>query len=201
MLSDDHVHRIRADIERSGITIQELKEDLLDHFCCFVEDELKKGNSFEMAYHRAMEEICPNGFDEIQRETVFLLNSNKIRFMKKVMYSIGLISSMSISIGWLFKILHWPGADELFNYGFLSFVLLFVPLVAIDRYKVNISRALSDKLRIILGFASAILVGVAFVLKFLHLTGADQLLILGALVFIFGFLPFLFFRMYRKSVE
>jgi hypothetical protein len=201
MLSDDHVHRIRADIERSAITMEELKEDLLDHFCCFIEDELKKGNSFEMAYRRAMEEICPNGFDEIQRETVFLLNSNKILLMKKVMYSIGLISSMSISIGWLFKILHWPGADELFNYGFLSFVLLFVPLIAIDRYKVNIGRALSDRLRIMLGFASAVLVGVALVMKFLHLTGADQLLVLGSLVFIFGFLPFLFFRMYRKSVE
>lgn len=201
MLSDEKIELIRREIDRSAISIQELKDDLLDHFCCFIEEELRKGNSFEASYSLAVEQICPNGLDEIQRETVFLLNSNKIRFMKKVMYSIGLISSMSISIGWLFKILHWPGGSELFIYGFLVFVLLFLPMIAIDRYKVNIARALSDKLRIVLGFGSAMLVGLALVLKFLHLTGADQLLVLGALLFIFGFLPFLFFRMYRKAIE
>ena len=120
--------------------------------------------------------------------------------MKKVMYSIGLISSICVCIGWLFKVLHWPGAGPLFNYGFLGFVLIFIPMLAIDRYKVNISKALSDKLRIILGFFSAMVMGLAVLFKLMHLQGADILLIIGTLIFSFGFLPFLFFRMYKKSI-
>ncbi|MDF9798569.1 hypothetical protein OKW21_003832 [Catalinimonas alkaloidigena] len=121
--------------------------------------------------------------------------------MKKIMYAIGLLSSMSVSIGYLFIILHWPGGLNMFNYGILAFVLIFLPLLAIDRYKVNISQALPEKIRLILGFSSAFLTGFSVVFKLLHLQGATILMILGAVLFAFGFLPFLFFNMYKKSVE
>ena len=119
--------------------------------------------------------------------------------MKKVMYSIGLISSMSISLGWLFSILHWPGGSQLVNYGFFGFALLFVPMLTIDQFKVNINKALSEKLRIILGLLSAMVTCVSAFFKILHWQGADLMLFGGAVIFIFGFLPFLFFTMYKKS--
>ncbi len=175
----------------------ELKEDLLDHFCCFIESEVRTGSSFETAYAKALNEICPNGFNEIQAETIFLLNSNKVVAMKKLMYSIGLLSSISISIGWLFKLLNWPGGDVLVTYGFPAFVLVFLPLLAFDRCKHALSRALSEKLKLLLGFGSAIITGLAVVFKLMHLQGADMLLIGGTLLF--SFLPFLFFRMYKKA--
>ena len=122
--------------------------------------------------------------------------------MKKVMYLIGLVSSISICIGWLFKILHWPGADELFLGGFLAFVLIFIPSVVIDRFRVAVNKTLlSEKLKIILGVLSGAATGLAVIFKIMHLPGADQLLIFGFLAFSFGFLPFLFFRMYRKAIE
>jgi magnesium-transporting ATPase (P-type) len=201
MLSDDRIERIRVEIDKGGISMQELKDDLLDHFCCVVEYEMKKGLSFETAYQRAFEDICPNGFSEIQKETIFLLNSKRILTMKKLMYTIGLLASISFSVGWLFKILHWPGGDELFIYGFLAFVLVFLPLLAIDRYKAAFASVASERLKIILGFSSAIVTGMAVLFKLLHLQGADLLLIVGAQMFSFGFLPFLFYRMYRKSLE
>jgi hypothetical protein len=145
--------------------------------------------------------LAPEGLDEIQRETVFLLNSKKIILMKKVMYSIGLVSSMAISLGWLFRILHWPGGFELVNYGFMGFALLFLPMVAINQFKVNINKALSEKLRIILGLLSAFITCIAVFFKTMHYPGADTLLLSGGLLFIFGFLPFLFFTMYKKSVS
>lgn len=116
------------------------------------------------------------------------------------MFSIGLLASMSISIGWLFKVLGWLGGGDLFTYGFLAFVLLFLPMLAIDRYKLVLNKALTEKLRVILGFTSAIVTGLAVLFKIMHLQGANQLLILGTLLFSFGFLPFLFFRMYKKSM-
>ncbi|KAA5545716.1 hypothetical protein [Adhaeribacter rhizoryzae] len=200
-LSDEEIAFISAEIDKSNISMQELKDDLLDHFCCFIEHEKKKGLSFAEAYNKATVQICPDGFAQLEKETLFLLNAKRIILMKKLMYFIGLISSMSISIGWLFKLLHWPGGGELFTYGFLGFVLLFLPLLAIDRYKLNLQAALSEKLRLVLGFGSAIVTGMAVLFKMMHLQGADILLIGGALIFAFGFLPFLFFRMYRKALE
>lgn len=201
MLTEEEIAYLQNRIDQSAISNQALKDDLLDHFCCFIEQEMREGSSFEEANQKAWQQICPNGLDEIQRETIFLLNSNKILIMKKVMYSIGLLSSISISLGWLFKVLGWLGGGDLFTYGFLAFVLLFLPMLAIDRYKLVVNKALSEKLRVTLGFTSAIITGLAVLFKIMHLQGANMLLIAGALLFSFGFLPFLFFRMYRKSLS
>ena len=121
--------------------------------------------------------------------------------MKRIIYAVGLLSAIAISLGWLFSVLRWPGGSELFNYGFLGFLLLFVPLLCIDRYKVYLRQAASEKLKIVLGSCSAIVIGLAGVFKLFHLQGADHLLLGGMLLFTFGFLPFLFFRMYKKSIS
>lgn len=201
MLSDEQVEQIQQDIERSSLSIQMVKDDLLDHFCCVIENELEKGETFEDAYHQAWKQICPNGLDEIQEETIYLLNTLKRVTMKKVMYSIGLIASICISLGWLFKTLDWLGGDQLFVYGFLGLVFIFLPMLAIDRYKANIGRAIPEKLKIVLGFSSAIITGLSVIFKLMHLQGASIMLILGMLLFSFGFLPFLFFAEYRKAID
>lgn len=115
--------------------------------------------------------------------------------MKKITYVFGLISSMATTMGITFKLLHWPGADELITFGFLSFLLLFIPLVVIPKLK------LSNSLISIVGLLSAVITGLSILFKLLHLQGGDVLLITGAALFSFGFLPFLFFNMYKKSVS
>ena len=200
MLNEDKVDFIRNQIDQSSITIQELKDDLLDHISCFIEQELKNGYSFELAYKKALDQVCPNGFDEIQHETIYLLNTTKIRIMKTLIYATGFITAIATCAGFLFKILHLPGGNSLFNYGFLGFVIIFVPLFSIDRYKLSINKALSERLKLILGFISALLAGGGVLLKILDLSGiGNVLLVLGMLTFMVGFLPFFFFRMYRQS--
>ena len=83
---------------------------------------------------------------------------------------------------------------------FSSFAFIFLPLLAIDHFKTNIRRTLSDKLKFILGFASGILVGLSGVFKVMHLQGTVALLVAGILLCVFGFFPFLFFTMYKKSI-
>lgn len=200
-LTDEQIDFIRTEIDRSAISMPDLKDDLLDHFCCFIEHEMKNGQSFLMAYAQAKAQICPDGFAQIQKETLFLLNAKRAIVMKKLMYFIGLISTMSVSLGWVFKIVHLPGGNYLLTFGFLGFVLLFLPMLAIDRYKLNLQAALSEKLRLVSGFGSAIIMGLAVLFKMMHLSGANFFLLGGALLFVFGFLPFLFFRMYRKAIS
>ena len=197
----EQVSIIRKQIEQSGIINETLRDDVLDHLCCVVEIKLSKGKNFDHALQEASYELAPEGLIEIQRETVFLLNPTKIIRMKKIMYAIGLITSIGMSVGFTFKILHLPGAEEMFKLGFFGFTLVFLPMITIDRYKQNLHKALSERLRLLLGFLSAVLIGFSVMFKIFHLPYANEMLLISIGVFSFGFLPFLFFSMYKKSIS
>lgn len=200
-VSTDQVKVIRTVIDESNISIETLRDDLLDHLCCTVEIIMEHGKDFNTALEEAIRDLAPHGLEEIQLETVFLLNSKNIIRMKKVMYSVGLISSVSISVGFLMKLLHLTGANEITSFGLLTFGFLFIPMVAINHFGMAIKRALSEKLGTILGLISGLIISLGITFKILHLFLADELLIIGFAIFSFGFLPFLFFNMYRKSIS
>lgn len=200
-LTSEQEAKIRDLVESQGINIESLREDVIDHLCCVVESALTKGVSFDQSLQKALIELAPHGLAEIQRQTIFLLNAKRIIIMKKLMYLIGFIGAATLAGGVTFKLLNITGGNELFTIGFLTLLLVFVPLLAIDRYKVAIARALSDRLKIIFGLLAAVITGLSGLFKLLHLQGADILLLLGAFVFVVGFLPFLFFTMYKKSIS
>ena len=143
-LSPEQISIIRTHVEGSGIQMETLKTDIIDHLCCAVEIKIERKQTFEKGLSEAVRELAPNGLEELQNETVFLLNSTKIIFMKKVMFATGLLSTMAFALGWTFGILHLPGSFELSAYGFLGFAFIFLPLYAIDYYKASIQRALSE---------------------------------------------------------
>ena len=86
MITDEQVDFIEKEILKGDVKSKELRDDLLDHMCCLVEIEIKKGLSFEQAYQKAFLQTSPNGYGEIQNETLFLLNYNKIMNMKRLTY-------------------------------------------------------------------------------------------------------------------
>ena len=198
-ITKEEIHFISTTIDESGITIQTLKDDLIDHLCCVVEMKMENDTPFDKAFEEALREVAPHGLDAIQNQTLFLLNSPNKIFMRKIIFMIGFMSAIAVSLGWLFVTLSWPGGRELFNSGFLGLLMLFIPMMAIYRYKIFRPKAVSDKLRIVLGSASGFIIGLSLIFKVLHLQGADQILVTGVLMFTFGFLPFLFFNLYRKS--
>lgn len=200
-LTDEQVEYIERQIAASRIHSAALREDLLDHFCCLVELHMGKGDAFDAAYEKAFRQTTPNGFDEIQRETVFLLNYNKIMFMKKFTYVSGFIFTLTTAFGFLFHMLHWPGAYNLWLTGIFGCTFVFVPLLVINHFKSHLHMILSERMKWVLGLVSALLFGIGGIFKMLHLAGANVLVLSSFVVFGFGFLPFLFFRMYKKSVE
>lgn len=200
-LTTDQEQRIIDMVDAHDFRIPTLRDDLVDHLCCVVEYKMKNGIDFESALHQAVHEVAPKGLKQIEEETFFLINSANIISMKKTMYLIGLLSAMSICVGWTFKILHWRMGNELSMYGMMVFLFLFLPMLFISSYRHSVKKALSEKMKVVLGFSSATVLGLSIVFKFLHLQGADWMLLAGACLFSFGFLPFLFFTMYRKSLS
>ena len=198
-INDKHIELIQDTIDNSSIESQEMRDDLVDHFCCAVEIYMKRGSSFETAFARARNDISPNGLNEIQRETIFLLNANKIKIMKSIISGTGLIFSMTMSLGFLFKVMHWPGANILLISGTLGLGLIFLPLLTTYHYRQKAHQLMSEKMKTILGLVSGVLFSLSVLFKQLHLMGANVLFVSSMVIFTFGFLPFLFFRMYRKT--
>ena len=56
-LSDKDIDFITKEISNSAIVSSDLKEDLIDHFCCIAEDEMRKGKKFKdnQKYQKAID--------------------------------------------------------------------------------------------------------------------------------------------------
>ena len=112
-LSDNQVTLILDRIIADGVTDKNLQNDLLDHYCCFIEERLRDEDDFEAVYNIAFQHITPNGMQEIQQELYLMLNFNKQTIMKRIIYLFGFITLFFISTSILFKTSHWPYANIL----------------------------------------------------------------------------------------
>ena len=199
-LSDNQIKIIREEVDKNQLSIESLKDDLLDHVCCVTETKINEGKTFEASLKEALYELAPNGLWEIERETVFLLNDAKYVPMKKIMFTIGCICSMAISMGWLLKYLRVPEAGNmLFGLGAFGFMVVFLPMLAYTHFKTSV-KPTSEKLRFVFGVSSIIVIGLGILASLMHLPGADQVMVLGLVIFTFAFLPLLYFTLYKKAV-
>jgi hypothetical protein len=198
-LTDERIDFIVNQINNSQIDSEELKEDLVDHFCCVIEDYLRQGKSFKESYNTAYQIVCPNGFNEIYRESIFLLTSKRIKIMKKLLFITGFIVAFIQTTGILFKILHWPKGGLLLLIAFAILIFVLLPLVFLHYYKKEYSKFISYKLKYILGYLGLALLLTGGVLKLLHWPGSGIALLFSLVVLNFGYLPLLLYRSYKGS--
>jgi hypothetical protein len=205
-LTEKQIDYITQVVNESTIQSEAMKEDLIDHFCCAIEADMQKGASFETAYNKAYYYICPDGFDEIQRETIFLLTLKNIQKMKKLLYFSGYLSAIGMTTG-LSMMLSESHVDNVsFGNGrivlFATVVILvfvFLPTLFMHLYKKDLAQFYGKKMMYAGGFT-----GVAFLVLSLFFTWMhwplDSVFLLTALVAVnFAFFPMLFLKMYRKT--
>lgn len=200
-LNPSQIEIIRKFVTENKITLPTLKDDIVDHLCCEVEAFMNSGKTFEESLRQAVYELAPHGLSYIQQRTYILLDRKIIVNMRKLTFIIGSLSAMSMSFGWLLKILNVPEiGNRFFALGSVAFLLLFLPLLGINYFRMN-KRPLFQKLKIVFGVLSVILLGIAFLARIMHLPGADEVLWAGGLVFTFGFVPAFFYELYKKSAS
>ena len=199
ILSDQNITFITKRINESKIESAEMKEDLIDHFCCAVEEEMKKGKSFEKSYEKAFNDICPDGFDEIQNETVFLLSTKKNKAMKRLLYFSGYLSAIGITTTAFMKLSHIAGGQIAALVTTFILVFFFLPTLFLSLYKREISKSIVDKLKYAFGFLGTVFVVAFAIFKMSHWPGSTFILLASIVIINFAFFPFLFFKMYRKS--
>ncbi len=81
-LSPGEIDQISRYIKSQGITISHLPDDLIDHFCCKVENEMMKGSSFNDSFNAVRRKTGSRRLVEIQEETLYAIDA-KYRKMKK----------------------------------------------------------------------------------------------------------------------
>ena len=197
-LTDEQIDFIIKQVNNSQIESEALREDLVDHFCCVIEDYMKGGISFEESYNKACRVICPNGLDEIHLETVMLLTSKKIVMLKKLLFVAGFIGTIFLTTSFMFKALHWANAGLMLLISLFILIFILLPLVFLYYFKKEFSAYISYKLKYIFGFLGLTLLLTGGVLKLLHLPGSGITLLLSVIVINLGFLPFLFYRIHKK---
>src|SRR5664280_3556088 len=177
-LSLHHIDQISRDISRQEITFSHLLEELIDHVCCDVEDEMRKGMNFTDAYQRVKQKMGSRRLKEIQEETLYAVDT-KYRFMKNTMKISGVAGTVMFGFAAMFKIQHWPGAGYIMTLGALLLAFVFLPSALSVLWKETHNR---KRLFLVI---SAFFAGMLFILgtlfKIQHWPMAGSILTLAAI--------------------
>lgn len=195
-LSEHQIDIIYARLRQDKLKSIKLEQDLFDHFCCYMEEQMLKGENFEASYNKAMNAISPNGTKEIEFELYFIMNFNKQLTMKKVIFLSSFISMFLLSTGLMFKTLNWFPANILL---FLGFTILFLTMILLVTYATQFMRQQTVLfwLRSIAGVTSIALIALGFIFRTLHFSGANIIYGLGTIILNFIFLPLFFYQLYK----
>ncbi|WP_027003379.1 hypothetical protein [Hugenholtzia roseola] len=201
VLDEAQVELIWKRIEASQITNEELKNSLLDHFCCFIEEKINEGYAFEESYQKAFAAISPNGLQEIEEELFFMLHFQTQLNMKRILYVSGFFVAFTFTLYLLFRHLKWEGSHFFLQSGNYLLALLVLPILAVMGYQNRRSLNFGDKARLILGILSTEILSIGMIFKGLHFPGANILFVSGTAVFAFVFLPLFFYQLYQRSAQ
>lgn len=83
ILNQKQIQFLEDLLQEQGISYAPLQEEMLDHICCAIEEELAAGHTFDTATQRVLAIFGQNGLAKIQTATIQTLFQKKFT-MKKV---------------------------------------------------------------------------------------------------------------------
>lgn len=190
-LSEKQIDFILDDISARGIEMVSLQQDLVDHVCCIIEQNLEEDGDFEAFYLATISTFYHKELSEIEEETINLLIHKNYYTMKKIMLVSGSSAASLLSLGILFKFMHWPGASIMILLGVISLSFVFLPLLFVLKAKEK--TAVKDKIILGLGALSAISLSLGVLFKIMHWPMANVLCLAALFIMVFLFLPIYFF--------
>lgn len=196
-LTAANIDLIIQEVARAGITFSHLREELVDHLCCDIENAMQQGMSFENAFEKIRDSVGNKKLKKIQEDTITSIDK-KYRIMKNTMKIFGLVSMIMITVGALFKIQHWPGGGVLLVFGFLFLVSMFFPSALwLMKKESKIKDSLFIYIAAIIG-GTILLIGILF--KIQHYPGAGILLIFGFMTINLLLIPSILISKLRDTV-
>jgi hypothetical protein len=193
---DDNLDRIRSDLARLGLTYERLVEDVLDHVCCLVEEEMNRGIDFETSYDHVLGTIGESQLKEIQHHTLLNLDK-KFQRMKNFTYLFGLTSALLTIVGAFFKRMHWPAAGILITVGIALVVLVFLPLYFVTNHREQEEK--KNPIYAVVGYLTLALLLTSALFKIMHWPGANIMIQVAVGFLVIGFIPLYVVNVFQKS--
>jgi len=189
-LTVSDINLIRQDVKSQDICFSHLAEELIDHLCCDVENEMAGGLTFQDAYRNVKGKLGNRRLKEIQEETLYSTDT-KYRNMKNTMKISAIAGTLMLGIAALFKIMHWPGAGIMLTLGSLLLAFVFMPSALTVLWKETHS---GKKLFLyISAFITAMMFIAGVTAKVQHWPMAGLILALASLSGILAFVPALLY--------
>ena len=195
-LGDIEVDFIDSDLKSRGIVLEDLRNNLLDHICCIIENEITVEDNFHEYYEAILPRFFDNQLSEIQTDTDNLLKFKNFYIMKKILKYSGAATVVLTLLGAIFKSAHWPGAALLIILGGFSFSVIYIPLLIILKLKDEESKI--DKLVHTFGLILAIFLSAGVLFKIMRWPFANNLMFYSTLLFTFVFVPIYFITRFRR---
>lgn len=191
-ISDQQIDYILSDIGARGVGMESLQQNLLDHVCCIIENNLEENGDFESFYKKTIHTFYKDELWEIEEETLLLLTYKNYYTMKKIMINSGIAAATFFIIGSFFKFMHWPGAAILILLGMVIGALIYLPLLFL--FKKNETTESRAKLVLAIGTINGILFCTYSLFKVFHWPGANMIWFFTLGLFSLVFIPLYFFN-------
>ena len=136
-ISNEQIDYMLQQITNQGISDEGLRDSILDHVCCLIENSKEPIADFEICFQSYLKKFYQNKLEEIEVETHLLITFKHYYQMKKFMLLSGIAGAGMLVFGNIFKFMHWPGASIFILLGILLLSLLFIPLLFFIKLKEN----------------------------------------------------------------
>jgi len=185
-LTIHNIEIIAGEVRSQEIVFSHLADELIDHLCCDVEDEMEGGLAFGEAWARVKQKFGIRRLKEIQEEALYETDI-KYRFMKNTMKISGVAGTILFGCAAMFKIQHWPGAGIILTLGAMILTFVFMPSALGVLWKETKSG--KRLVLFISAFLSAGLFITGILFKIQHWDGGGPILIMAGVVMLFLLIP------------
>ena len=133
-LNDQHIQFIENNLKLYGVTSKDLREDLLDHICTYIESQ--DATDFDKLYQEALQKFGGYAsFQNLQLETNLQKFTKERSVLNKLKFALGGAMVLLLVLGMLFKIMHWPYASAMLVGAILIFSFGILPVLFYGKYK------------------------------------------------------------------
>jgi len=196
-LNDKHIDYIYHDLNKRGIVLQDLKENIVDHVCCIIEQEMPPEADFKDYYNNIINRFFNTQLKELQQETDTLLHNTYLPFLKKSIQISGIFSVVLLLIGTYCKFNLLNGAGVMLLLGTLLFAFAFIPSLILLKFKDNSSK--TNMVLVVLGFFIVATGSMGCLFKIMEWPMATQLKLISIISFLVGYIPLYYFSSIKNT--
>lgn len=138
-LSEKHITFIENNLTLYGVKNKDLREDLLDHICTYIEHQ--NSDDFNALYQQALQKFGGySSFQNLQLETNYQKFAKQIMTFNKLKFSAGFMVILLLVVSLVFQMMQWPYANAWLLGAIVIAVLVILPVHFYASYKKSIHK-------------------------------------------------------------